>query len=136
MALAAYNAGEGNVDKYGDSSPFRETQDYVRRVTSRYQNLYSSGVGLSSLTNSSISAQAINQPAIPHVLLTQVSASLLSILLRAKSLHLPDGTYTDAPTGTYVTNNATAIAHIRIESALKASYLTVIYLAGPIVKKL
>ncbi|MDU3123836.1 MAG: lytic transglycosylase domain-containing protein, partial [Acinetobacter baumannii] len=28
---------------------------------------------------------------------------------------LPDGTYTDAPTGTYVTNNATAIAHIRIE---------------------
>lgn len=40
LALAGYNAGEGAVMKYGwNVPPYRETQEYVRRITARYNSI-------------------------------------------------------------------------------------------------
>ena len=47
LVLAAYNAGEGAVEKYRGIPPYAETRDYVRKITNIYKKAihpYDSGV--------------------------------------------------------------------------------------------
>lgn len=83
LALAGYNAGEGAVMKYGyQIPPYNETQEYVRRITARYNSI--SNPNLAKTVRKVTGEQAAK-------LENNTSAPLTVLERSALAIKLPDG---------------------------------------------
>jgi soluble lytic murein transglycosylase-like protein len=83
LALAGYNAGEGAVDKYGRRvPPYRETQEYVRRISERYSLMRDPDSARRAPVVNRAQATAANQTAQPLPALYETNVY---------SVRLPDG---------------------------------------------
>ena len=78
LALAGYNAGEGAVMKYGRRvPPYRETQEYVRRITARY-NMISDGRYVQSAPRANDTAKLVQKESRP---LTVIESTPMAVRL-------------------------------------------------------
>ncbi|HKO36313.1 MAG TPA: lytic transglycosylase domain-containing protein [Pyrinomonadaceae bacterium] len=83
LALAGYNAGEGAVDKYGwRIPPYAETQEYVRRISRRYNLLRD--------PNAAIYAPNVSRSQVAR-LNSKESAPLTMYERSVLTVRLPDG---------------------------------------------
>lgn len=83
LALAGYNAGEGAVMKYGNQvPPYRETQEYVRRITGRYNEISNPGYVRSIRQVNATQAARLE---------SKISAPLTVYEPHAVAIRLPDG---------------------------------------------
>jgi soluble lytic murein transglycosylase-like protein len=83
LALAGYNAGEGAVMKYGNQvPPYRETQEYVRRITERYNSISSPNLAKTVIKVTNAKAAKLEQ---------KENAPLTAYASNALAIKLPDG---------------------------------------------
>jgi hypothetical protein len=84
LALAGYNAGEGAVMKYGyNVPPYRETRNYVKRITARYNKI--------SNPNYARSVKRVTQKEVAKIEKNEKKTPLSLYERNVMAVKLPDG---------------------------------------------
>lgn len=84
LVAAAYNAGEGAVQKYGGVPPYRETQNYAPAVVARYRLLEACGDACYTKEHMSNPQKYLNSPMLQQVSPTQQNSFSMSSWLGQK----------------------------------------------------